>query len=168
LLDRLLQSKLNDFFVKVIINTMTKSELAYKACLSELERRIKLYTEKLKDVDEATFSESKSSAGDKFETGRAMMQRERENTKVQLIKLKGQLHELKSISVNDDGKVGLGKLVITSLGDFFVGVALGKLKSEELEFMAVSAEAPLIRNMMGLGKGEVFEFNGRKGTVIAI
>jgi len=147
---------------------MNKSKIAYKACLSELERRISQYSEKLKDVDEATFSESKSSAGDKFETGRAMMQRERENLKVQLIKLKGQLHVLKTINVSDEEKVGIGKYVKTSVGDFFIGVALGKIKVDDLEFMAVSQEAPLVKFLIGKIVGEEILFNGKKIQVIEL
>ena len=49
---------------------------AHKACLKLIEGRIKSAQETIERAKEASLNETKSSAGDKFETGKAMMQTE--------------------------------------------------------------------------------------------
>jgi len=49
-------------------------EALYKACEEDTEKRINVIERNLKSIEESRNNETKSSAGDKYETGRAMLQ----------------------------------------------------------------------------------------------
>ena len=53
-------------------------------CTQYVEEKINICTEAMRNAQDAANEEDKSSAGDKYETGRAMMQIERDNAAVQL------------------------------------------------------------------------------------
>ena len=75
----------------------------------------------MRNAQEAANEESKSSAGDKYETGRAMMQIERDNAAAQLdeaLKLK---KTLSLISASENHHViSLGSIVITKTFKAFI------------------------------------------------
>ena len=57
---------------------MTIKQELYKLCLEYVENRFQTIQNTIKEIQESLGSETKSSAGDKHETGRAMLQLERE------------------------------------------------------------------------------------------
>jgi hypothetical protein len=70
-----------------------KKEL-YNQCFSFIENRLLTVKKTMAEIQESLLSETKSSAGDKHETGRAMLQLEREkagNQLVEIIKIKDNL-----------------------------------------------------------------------------
>ena len=73
-------------------------------------------------------SETKSSAGDKHETGRAMLQLEMEKAGKQWVEVQQTQVLLSKVSIQPTkGPVRLGSLVHTSNGVFFLAVSIGKL-----------------------------------------
>ena len=69
----------------------------------------------------------KSSAGDKFEISRALMQTEYDKIHNQLLILKNQLRAIKSISLSDKKKkVGVGSFIKTNKSFYFISIGLGK------------------------------------------
>jgi transcription elongation GreA/GreB family factor len=121
------------------------------------------------DVQEAANGEEKSSAGDKFETGREMMQ-------LELDKLTGQeIAQTKMIDMANSFKtdknfteVQAGAMVKTEQGLFLIAAPVGKLKAGETEFYAISMGSPLGQKLQGLRKGDTTELNGRKITVLEV
>lgn len=106
--------------------------------------------------------ETKSSAGDKYETGRAMMQLELEKNAVQLAeatKLKLTLDQI------DPGKksdvVQLGSLVSTTQGHYYISISAGKFDMKGTTVFAVSAASPVGAKLLGLKKGDNVDFNGK-------
>ena len=59
------------------MNQQLKKKL-YMACECYLQLRFDALKERLDDINESLASETKSSAGDKYETGRAMLHLEKE------------------------------------------------------------------------------------------
>lgn len=142
---------------------MNLRELAYQASLKELDHRIATTKQLMDDADASSQNETKSSAGDKFETGRAMMQREKENSKVKLIKLMELKHQFQSVpQEKKNDKISTGSLVESNKGFFYISIGLGKIKTEKFSFIAVSPEAPLVRNLLGKEKGDIVTFNGQQ------
>lgn len=117
-------------------------------------------------VQEAANEETKSSAGDKYETGRAMMQQEQDKAAGQLmeaLKLKKVLDQLNPD--REQPAVGMGSLVKTSLGNFYISASIGQLSMEGIDYMIISPVAPLAQQLAGLKAGEELNFNGRKFKV---
>src|SRR5687768_13961392 len=69
----------------------------YKSCLAFIDARINNAREALKNAQEASNAESKSTAGDKHDTTRAMMQIEAEQASKQLKEAEKLREELKRI-----------------------------------------------------------------------
>jgi len=123
----------------------------------------------IKEAQHAANNETKSSAGDKHETGRAMAQLETEKLTKQLgeaLKLTELLHK-----INPQEKhqlIGLGSLVITNNGNFFIGASLGKIEYEEQIYFAISAVSPIGKILATKKEKETFSFNNRTYTISSI
>lgn len=120
-------------------------------------------------AQESANSETKSSAGDKYETGRAMAQEERNRNAVQLqqaLQLQGELARINPIVPCDT--VRPGALVATSLGRFYISISAGKLTLDGQECFAVSAAAPVAAALSGRRAGEDVTFNGQKVQISTI
>ncbi|NQY06029.1 MAG: 3-oxoacyl-ACP synthase, partial [Flavobacteriaceae bacterium] len=71
----------------------------YQACEAFLNERLSALQDIIINVQESLQSETKSSAGDKHETGRAMLQLEREKAGKQLEALQQQQELLAKVSI---------------------------------------------------------------------
>ena len=114
---------------------------------------------------ESRDSDTKSSAGDKFETGREMMQKEMDklsalvdNTRYSLSKL-DRLANLPPAAVITEGS-----LVETDQESYFISIGYGKLDA----VYAISIESPLGVVLKGKKVGDRVEMRGRKITIKSI
>lgn len=106
-------------------------------------------------IRESKLNETKSSAGDKFETGRAMMQLELDKIESQLDKLNFTKIQLKQINPQmSNDHIALGSLVITDNGNFYISVSLGKVKIAGQTYFSLSIQAPLSKVILGKRIGE--------------
>lgn len=116
----------------------------------------------MQDVQRSANSETKSSAGDKYETGRSMAQLEHARLRKQyqiILEEKQILERLPSIT---SPKAGLGSLLDTSMGWIFLSVSLGIVKIEQIPVMVVSIQSPIGQAITGKKISEIFEFRGEK------
>lgn len=124
--------------------------------------------EKLAAVEEdiastlhARNSDTKSSAGDKHEVGRAMIQQELDQQEVQRAKLHALLLELERVPAERRfDRVGFGALVHTDKGSFFLAIAMGRVKVDGVECAVVSLASPIGQALAGKGIGDTFAVNG--------
>ena len=121
-------------------------------------------------AQESSNTETKSSAGDKYETGRAMAQQERDRHAMQLHEAQMLLAVLQKINPKlPSDTVRIGALVSTTLGLFYIGIGAGKLATADGEdFLAVSLAAPIVVALSGKRAGERVVFNGKKVQVLAV
>jgi hypothetical protein len=129
--------------------------------LDLLTRRIVAAKEAMNQAQEAANSEEKSSAGDKYETGRAMGQLQKEMLGRQLAEYAKDVKALQSVfvdSVYDRG--GPGAFVRTAGVAFFVSAGLGKQETEGLTILFVSPMAPLAHSLQNKRAGDSLLFNG--------
>ena len=75
----------------------------------------------------ASNNETKSSMGDKYETSREMVQQEINNLQIQLNENLRAKNSLKLMNINAHQIVGLGSLVKTDKGLFYIAVSLGEI-----------------------------------------
>ena len=122
----------------------SKKQLVYNSIVAKIEQKIQTAQTAIEIAKESRDNDTKSSAGDKFETGREMMQIEIENNKLLLNKALTQLNELKKIDLQKDySKVEFGSLVITNNGSYFFSIAEGKIEVDSGLYYAVSMISPL-------------------------
>ena len=99
-------------------------EALKRALVGQLNAQLLTITTSAKRAQDTALGDTKSSAGDKFETTRAMMHRELERLGHQERAIEKDLATLSQITFLDTrNEAGLGSVVITSLGCFFVAVS---------------------------------------------
>lgn len=137
--------------------------ILYEACKENIDRRIASIEQRLKDITDSRNNETKSSAGDKYETGRAMMQIEEQNSKVQLAEAYEVRKKLLSIDITkSENVVTSGSLVITNRGNYFISIGIGKVKIEDEVYFCISLNSPIGMQMRGKKAGEEITFNDNK------
>lgn len=151
------------------MNTSSIKGTLLQECKEYVSKRIATSTQAMEGAQQAANEEGKSSAGDKYETGRAMMQIERDKAAQQLneaLKLKEILDRINPELHHE--KISLGSLVITSTLKIFVTIGIGKLKVDGNDFLVVAPASPLGKTLMGLKAGDTFSFNKTSNTIIQI
>ena len=141
----------------------------YHSILAVLDNRIEEAQKAIDSAIESKLGETKSSVGDKYETGRAMMQKEQEMNEAKMaetVLLKKQLKQITYNSMTDKAKPG--SLVFTDKGYFFIGIGLGKLVVNNCIVYAISAASPIGQKLLGLPKGADFEFNGETVSILEL
>lgn len=113
----------------------------------------------------ASNNDTKSSMGDKYETGREMLQQEINNLQRQLNETLNQQAVLQKITSEPSLKIQNGALVKTDKGLFYVSVSVGEIIFDQQKIMTVSAESPLIKAMAGKVKGDQFMINTLQQTI---
>src|SRR5688572_1733287 len=97
----------------------------YDHCQAYLSQRIETAREAMSDAQAAANDETKSSAGDKYETGRAMAQLEIEKNSVQLAESVRLKRLLDAIKIDKQSLVVQpGSLVITQQSNFFIAISV--------------------------------------------
>jgi transcription elongation GreA/GreB family factor len=141
----------------------------YEACMRFIAARIETAETALAQAQEASNDDTKSSAGDKFETTREMMQQDIFRNKKLLADAQQNLALLKSlVDVPAAEIVKNGSLVETSQGVFYVSVSAGQLSIDGKTAFAMSAASPVGQLMLGKRVGETFSFNQKEYKIIAI
>ncbi len=138
-------------------------------CVEYVTQRIETAQQALCYAQESANAEEKSSAGDKYETGRAMAHLEREKALEQLnesMKLKLALEKVSQTSVAD--RVTLGSIVFTNANNFYLAISAGKLICEGVEFIALGPTSPLGVLLLGRQKGDQFFFNKQTLVITSI
>ena len=137
-------------------------EKLYLLCLNFIEQRIHTAETALEQSREASNDDTKSSAGDKFETTREMMQQDISRNKRLLMDAQQNLQLL--ISIKDtppNDNVRNGNLVYTSEGVFYISISAGQLKLDGESVFAISAASPIGNLLIGKQKDASFDFNGK-------
>ena len=145
---------------------MTNKQQIIKICKAHLEEKMAIINRALEQTQASSNEDTKSSAGDKHETSRAMAHLENERLAKQLSVLIEQTEKLNSINPEvKNTKVALGSFVNTDTLNLFLSVGLGKVKTDEIEFYAISLASPVAQNLLGKSKGNEFEM-GNNSLVI--
>ncbi|MCC5929059.1 MAG: 3-oxoacyl-ACP synthase [Cyclobacteriaceae bacterium] len=141
----------------------------HQHCIEYVNKRIEAVKQAMQMAQEAADEETKSSSGDKYETGRSMMQLEIQKYEVQLseaLKLRHVVNNIRPNFTYDD--VQEGSLVRTTQGLFYISISAGKIKVGNDECFAVSAASPIGQAMIGLKKGNSYNLNGKNFEILEI
>nr|WP_255670479.1 3-oxoacyl-ACP synthase [Mucilaginibacter sp. UR6-11] len=121
------------------------------------------------EAQQASKDDTKSSAGDKYETGRAMMQQETDRNMAQLNeanKLKVALNSIATSAINKNADTG--SVVITNNGSFYIAISAGTLLVNGQTYIAISPASPIALKMKGLKADDEFNLNGKAYKVESI
>lgn len=136
--------------------------LIHKEVVFEVERRISQLNDLLKDAFQSTADETKSSAGDKHETGRAMAQLEQEKIGGQLNEMEKLRSVLKRIQPEiSHSVIQSGSLVQTNLGWFYLSVGIGLMNIGKIQIFCMTPAAPLGKILSGKKVNDQVEWNGK-------
>ena len=115
----------------------------------------------LQEVTDAGNNETKSTAGDKHETGKAMMQLEQEKLGKQLVALETQKNDFDKIDFSiHHSTISYGSLIETNHGFFLLASAIGKLEIDDKTIFVISNKSPLGIQLLGLKLNSKTTFNG--------
>jgi hypothetical protein len=129
-------------------------------CIDVLEQKIIEYKKAISDAQESANAEEKSSAGDKYETGRAMSHIQGDMLAGQLKKIQLHVSELKKIDTSiEHDKVTRGALVNTNKGLLFFATAIGNISMDEHKITVLSISSPLAKMFEGKQQADSVIFN---------
>lgn len=140
---------------------MNLKEKLFKQCELFVNNRMDTVEQIISSNQKALQSETKSSAGDKHETGRSMLQLEIEKASQQFKAIRDMRTVLAKIDLAKESKTAhLGSVIETSSVCFFLAISVGKITAHGKDYFAVSVFSPIGKLLLGKQKGEEFIFNG--------
>jgi transcription elongation GreA/GreB family factor len=134
-----------------------------------IESRMQTSYEAMEAAKNSANEEGKSSAGDKYETARAMGQLDREMNGRMYEQARQERLSLDKIDIETHfTKVAFGALVETTMGYFFLSIGAGIIELNATKFMVISQEAPIGQIILGKVVGDTFEFRGKSHKIHSI
>lgn len=144
------------------MNALRVKDAIYQETCERVASKIKTAEEAIQSAESSQNEDTKSSAGDKFETGREMLKQEIERNQALLAEAVSQSNLLKELDLEQKIQISLGSLVETQQGFFFLAVPLGKISVDGgTEAFVISTTSPVGKLFLGKQIGETIEFNGR-------
>ncbi len=142
-----------------------KEEL-FDHCKQFVQDRLNRIQDRIANIQESLTSETKSTAGDKHETGRAMLQLEREKAGVQLAEVKKLQEILSKIDIATNSTViRLGSIIETSQANYFLSISVGKIVLADITYIAIATNTPIGKLLLGKKTGDSFSFNDNDITI---
>jgi len=138
-------------------------------CRAHLEKKMGLLEQQKKSLQKDLTSETKSSAGDKHETGRAMIQLEREKLGNQIREIELNYQRLNTVKdVKTSTIISLGSLIFTDKGNYYVAIAADSCEVNSKVFYCISSQSPIGKLLIGKKINESIMFNNIKSTILEI
>ncbi len=145
------------------MSTKNSKQELLEQCKNYVDQRLQRIQKTISDIQESLTSETKSTAGDKHETGRAMLQLECEKAGNQLAEVQKLQEVLAKIDLSSSSiHIRLGSLVGTSQGNYFLSISAGKLTVKNDTYFAIAANTPIGKLLLGKTIGDSFNFNRKK------
>ncbi len=145
-----------------------KTELL-RHCEQQVESRYSKIKQTIGGIEESLLEESKSSSGDKHETGRAMLQIDRENAGKQLMEIEKVVQLLKKIDITSTSDYArLGSLVYTDRFVYFISISIGTVTIEKADYLCVALNSPVGMLISGKKVGDEFILNGNSYKITSV
>lgn len=131
-------------------------------CIEYVKERINTAESALEDNRAGLELDSKSSAGDKYETSREIVQQEVIRNELLLTEAHAMEAVLSRINVdNSFTTIQNGSLAITNHGSFFFAIAVGKVEINKKDYFIISISSPLGQAFKDKQAGDKVVFNGK-------
>jgi hypothetical protein len=140
-----------------------------EACFHFVENKHKTISNSIASNKNDLFSETKSSAGDKHETGRAMLQLEMEKAGQQLAAVQQMQQTLAKMNIlTPSTNIALGSVIKTSSAYYFLSISAGKLKDKQTVYFAISPSSPIGKLLVGKKAEDTFVWRGKEITIESV
>ena len=137
--------------------------LSKSAVIAELSKQLSIKLNYLNTTLQQTIdsrnSDTKSSAGDKFETSREMAQIEISKIEKEIIKTQQFITDLTSKA---------SQFIITDKGAFLISIPFGKLMVKSAEVFCISNSAPITKQLVNTEISANFEYRGVAYNILDI
>lgn len=146
-------------------------EKIYDHCHNYIRQRIETALQAIASVEAAGEEETKSSAGDKYETSREMMKQELERHQQLLAGAREMEQTLQGLGMtvqSSSATIVPGSLIRTDQGLFFLAVGIGKLSAEGQDIFVLSPSAPVGKLLIGKQAGDRISFNAKTYHILEI
>ena len=154
---------------------MTKAEkISYKTSLKQagleiIEQRMAAARQLINEAQQAANGEEKSSAGDKYETARAMGHLQKDMHARQLAEQAKELAALHAVNVDlIQESANIGALVQSEKTAFFIAAGLGKQIINGKTIFFLSPQAPLAQLILHKKAGDHFVFNNVHTIIVEL
>ena len=138
-------------------------------CKAYLEKKIEILEQQKKSLQKDLTSEIKSSAGDKHETGRAMIQLELEKLGNQIHKIELNYQRLNTIKdFKTSNIVSLGSIIFTDKANYYLAVAADSCKINSKVFYCISSQSPIGKLLIGKKTNQSIRFNDIESIILEI
>ena len=144
-------------------------EQLLKHCQATVHEQIDGAKRGIDAADEAVKSETKGSAGDKHETGRAMIHLEKEQHIRRLNEALANERALQSIATKQVcEEIMEGAVVHTSAGHYFISISTDKIALQGKTYTPISLSSPLGEEIEGCVAGDTVSFRGRDIKILEV
>ena len=144
-------------------------ESLLEKCRTYILQRMNVAEKAMNDAQDGANNETKSSAGDKYETGRAMMQMERDKNARQFSEAKRVKMMLDMVKPDRSfEKVSFGSVVETDFGNYFIAISAGRVMVDGKKYFAISPQAPLAKEMLQKSAGDEISFNDKPLRILNV
>ena len=142
----------------------------FKHCEIVLNKKLNTFYNQKKELKQALNSESKSSAGDKHEIGRAMIHLEMEKLGNLIAEAEQNFKKLQSIKNHNNNTelIGLGSAVLTDKANYYISIAADIYKINSKMFYCISPKSPIGKLLLGKKLDDKIEFNNQVIKIIKI
>jgi hypothetical protein len=148
---------------------MKIKEVLFNNCLEHVTKRLATVETIISSNKKALESETKSSAGDKHETSRAMLQLEMEKAGQQILGINQMKLVLSKIDISKSTEiVHLGSVIETNFSNYFLSISAGRIIVEDKIYFAISVLSPIGKLLLGKKVNEECVFRGEKIQIIKI
>ena len=138
----------------------------YNLCGEYIDKRITSARLAIDNAQQSANEETKSSSGDKYETGRAMAQLEIEKNAQQLAEALKLKRTLEQIPIDHSFPAAQpGSLVITDRGSFFIAIGLGKVDLDSDSYFVIATFSPLGLALAGSRVGDIVAFRDQSYVI---
>jgi len=141
----------------------------FSRLMETLDEKIAIAKREIESATESRNSNTKSSAGDKFETGREMAQMELNKSEALLSRTRKLKKELSLINLDKKfEKVEFGSLVITNQENYFISFGMGKITVDDADYYAISLASPIGQVLRHKVMSNIVTFQGREILVDSV
>lgn len=139
----------------------------YQSAVTLLKEKNRLLNEERNAMLEGILEETKSSAGDKFETSREMMTQDLMTLELQIKQSKVDLDEIQRLQAIKETPPSVQEGSMVKLGSdwFMLAVSLGQINVEDKKVYLLSKNSPLGQLIQGKKKNDQVNFRGKNQPI---
>ncbi|QHT66065.1 3-oxoacyl-ACP synthase [Rhodocytophaga rosea] len=150
-------------------STIAIKKQLLQICIDHQLKRVEHARKAMDDAQQSANSEERSTAGDKYDTSRAMSQNVRNMNAKQLQEALKDLATLQQINPQISPlAVCVGSVVKTTAGNYFIAISGGPYTVLKETYYSVSTAAPLGQILLGKKAGDTFLFRGKTFSISAL